>query len=141
LLETRQELNNPLVIADKMPVVGEKIYFVGWPLGVELKSEGKYLGDLDGPDNHYNDDVFDAPCDHGASGSAMFTSRGVWGVLVRIRTDNDTHDGLLPSDGMREGSEGGVAIPLKELVNFLKEGNVDYTATPESPSVDIPDEV
>jgi hypothetical protein len=137
LLKTEQKLDGPLVIAKHMPYIGQDVTFVGWPLGVSVVSEGKYIGDMDGPFFHLNDDVFTAPCDHGASGSAIFTDRGVWGVLVRVRTDNDAHNGLMPgsngpdSIGVHDGTDGCAAIALPELMSLLKDGEVDYTLTPD----------
>lgn len=136
LLQTDQRLDGPLVIARHMPYLGQDVTFVGWPLGVSVVSKGKYIGDVDGPDEHLNDNVFTAPCDHGASGSAVFTSEGVWGVLVRVRTDNAAHDGLKinlddPKNvGVHDGSDGCAAIPLPELMSLLRDGNVNYIRTP-----------
>ncbi len=122
LLKTDFDLPSSLVIADRMPLVGEDIGYVGWPLGSKVVAHGKYLGDLDGPDEDSNNSAFSAPCDHGASGSAVFTSRGVWGVLVRLRTDGGK---------IHDPSEGCVAIPLKQLKEFLDDNKIDYASTPE----------
>jgi hypothetical protein len=109
LISTAATLPHPLTVADRMPAMGDRVDYVGYPNGVESRSEGKFLGDLDGT-GHLNDATFSAQCDHGASGSAVFTDRGVWGVLVRLRTDgNHLHD----------GSDGCAAIPLDVLDAFL----------------------
>lgn len=125
VLETQVDLPNFLVVADEMPAVGAKIGYVGYPLGVWGAFEGKYLGDLDGPDEDFNDDAFSAPCDHGASGAAVFTERGVWGVLVRLQTQG----GML-----HPGTEGCVAIPLKPLRAILEDAHIKYTSTPPEPT-------
>lgn len=127
VLETRAEVGEGLIIADRMPKVGDKVGYVGYPNGIHYVGEGKYEGDVDGPDEHYNDDATSAPCDHGASGSAMFTSRGVFGVLVRLRTDGGY---------VHPGEEGCVVIPLKELKSFLKDAGVKYETTPGEPDDD-----
>jgi hypothetical protein len=124
LLESAVDLPAPLIIADRMPAIGDPVGFVGWPMGSFTRSAGKYLGDVDGPDSTMNDAVFTAPCDHGASGSAVFTSRGVWGVLVRVRTDGGV---------LHPGTEGCVAIPLPQLRAFLDDSPVRFTVTPELP--------
>lgn len=123
VLTAAADLAPGLIIADRMPAVGDAIGYVGYPLGQLSSSTGKYVGDVDG-DETTNDDVTSAPCDHGASGSAEFTSRGVFGVLVRMRTDGArTHT----------GAEGCVVIPLKELRKFLDDAGVHYVTTPEMP--------
>ncbi len=109
VLETNVTLSSPLILADRMPFVGESIGYVGYPLGKWTSESGTYLGDLDGPED-WNNAVFDAPCDHGASGSAVFFSRGVWGVLVRLRTDGGH---------IHDGSDGCVAIPLGPIKKLL----------------------
>lgn len=114
-------LSAPLVIADRMPAVGDEIGYVGYPLGRHYEGHGHYLGDTDGEDHDNDNDTFDAVCDHGASGSAVFTDRGVWGVLVSLRIDPTTMD-ILP------GSMGCVATPLSELRGMLDEAGVHYTS-------------
>jgi hypothetical protein len=47
-----------------------------------------------------------APCDHGASGSALYTADGVFGVLVRLRYDDE---------GVHPGTEGCVVSPLAQI--------------------------
>jgi len=117
LLETEGTLPDPLTLSDRMPRVGEDIHYVGFPLGKYTEQDGKYVGDLDGDEYDWNDAVFSAKCDHGASGSAVFFKRGVWGVLVRLRTDGGfVHD----------GDEGCVAIPLSDLKKFLDVYKVNY---------------
>lgn len=123
VLEASADLSPGLVIADRMPAIGESVGFVGYPLGKLSSSSGKYLGDVDG-DETSNDDTTSAPCDHGASGSAEFSSRGVFGVLVRMRTDGER---------VHDGSDGCVVIPLKELRAFLDSAGVHYVTTPELP--------
>lgn len=124
LLKSEAKLPNTLVIADEMPKVGDKIGYVGYPNGEYSEHEGKYLGDIDGPENQGNDFAFSAWADHGASGSALFTDRGVWGVLVRLRTDGGfVHDPI----------DGGVAIPLDKIKKFLDDMEVKYEVTPDDP--------
>lgn len=103
LVKTDQNLS-PLPLADQMPHIGENISYLGYPNAVKTYSKGKYIGDLDG------DYTFTAPCDHGASGSAVVSDRGVWGVLVRLRTDGGS---------IHDGSDGCVAIPLPTIKQFL----------------------
>lgn len=124
VLETDTKMPDPLVIADRMPAFEEKVEYAGYPLGHYYHGVGIYLGDRDGQDESANDDVFTAPCDHGASGSAVFTRRGVWGVLVRVRTDGGY---------LHTGSDGCVAIPLPELMQVLWDSGVNYVTTPETP--------
>jgi hypothetical protein len=124
LLESETYLDNPLVISERMPKIGEKVAFVGYPNLVYTQSEGKYLGDVDGPDETYGDYTISAMCDHGASGSASFISEGVFGVVVRLRVDG----------GEVRGTDGCTVIPLFTLVDFLKDTGVDYVTTPHLPT-------
>lgn len=116
----------PLVIADAMPDIGTTVHYVGWPQGHFVREDGKYLGDMDG-DDHLNDAVSSTPSDHGASGSAMFYDRGVFGVLVRLRTDGGY---------IHDGTDGSALAPLDELLSVLKEAGVDYVTTPSLPEQD-----
>ena len=129
VLHTPVTLDRHLVIADQMPGVGESIGFVGYPGGEYYVGKGRFLGDMDGDDTE-NDAAFSAPADHGASGSAMFTSRGVWGVLVRRRTDGGY---------IHPAADGGAAVDLTHLVRFLNEQSVDYTVTPDPVTTDAGD--
>lgn len=117
-------LKDPLIISDRMPNVGEKVWTVGYPLGQFAHSNGKYLGDLDGKDSSMNDNSIDAPCDRGASGSSVYIEDGVFGVLVRMRTDGGfVHD----------GKDGCAVIGLKPLREILDLAGVDYDLTPHVP--------
>lgn len=109
LIKSNRTLSVHLTLAPALPRVGEQIYFVGYPLGEWTKSFGVYQGDLD--DQHWNDYSFSAPCDHGASGSAVISVHGVWGVLVRVKV----------VDGkVRPGEEGCVAEPLSSIRGLLR---------------------
>lgn len=124
VLETTATMDSHLIVADRMPRVKERVGYVGFPLGEYSESSGQYIGDLDGPDKHLNDDVFSAVCDHGASGSAVFHDGGVWGVLVRLRTDGGfVHD----------GTDGCVAIPLPAIKKILHDAGVSYDVPPTLP--------
>lgn len=104
------ELAPPLALADAMPAVGDAVGYVGYPLGELKRSTGKYLGDVDGPDDHLDDYTADAPCDHGASGSAMYSEDGVYGVLVR---------GIVIGEDVLPGEYGCVASPLPQIIDIL----------------------
>lgn len=128
VLKSEVELTHPLIIASQEPKPNDPIYTVGYPLGKWTSSSGVYLGDLDpgeGESNTWNDSAFNAYCDHGSSGSAVYTLQGVVGVEVRFRTDgNRIHD----------GSDGCVMVKLGDLRDFLDELHINYTLTPELPS-------
>jgi hypothetical protein len=124
VLYTPRDLDSWLIVAEKMPAVGDSTSYVGYPNGEYTESTGVYLGDLDGSEEHWNDAVFTAPCDHGASGSPVYTRNGVWGVLVRIRTDGGN---------VHPGSEGCVAISLDYLKSILDNAGVKYVTPPELP--------
>lgn len=104
----------PLPLTDVMPMVGEEVGYVGYPLGKWNFSSGKYAGDVDG-DYHWSDYVARVDCDHGASGSAMFTRHGVYGVLVRLIV-LETAEGY----DIRPGKEGCVASPFWQVQELLK---------------------
>lgn len=117
----------PLVLADRMPKVGAKVAFVGWPMGHFVRSEGAYLGDLDHGQENMTDNsyAFSAQCDHGASGSAVYGAGGVFGVLVRVRTDGGR---------MHDGSDGCVVTPISDIRAMLKEADIDPALAPPQPS-------
>lgn len=119
---TRVNFTWPIIIADRMPRLGETAHYTGYPLGVWHEGTGKYLGDTDGPNSHSDDYTFDAACDHGASGSPVYTSRGVWGVLVRGRVA-----------GAQDGSDGCTATGRGHIIEILDELGVKYQLTPEAP--------
>ncbi len=111
LIHTDRTLSVHLTLADKLPAIGQQVFYVGYPRGEWTKSFGRYQGDVDGPSNHWSDYSFSAPCDHGASGSAVLSSSGVWGVLVRIKViGGELHD----------GAEGCAATPLHEIRDLLR---------------------
>jgi len=114
LIKTDRTLSVHLTLAEDMPWVGEQVYYVGYPLGEWTKSFGVYEGDQD-DDQHWNDYSFSAPCDHGASGSAVISVHGVWGVLVRVKVVDDK---VLP------GTEGCVATPLSAVRDLLRANGV-----------------
>jgi hypothetical protein len=133
-LHSEAPLNNWLVIADRLPKLGEQVWYNGFPDGVYVRETGVYIGDTDGKNAHFNDYVATAPSDHGASGSALFTKRGVWGILVRIRTDNGKN-GLISNwdDNMHDGKDGESAIGLPQIKAFLDEEQIKYDITPDDP--------
>jgi S1-C subfamily serine protease len=100
----------PLPLAGEMPDVGDKVFFVGFPRGIYKRSEGAYRGDVDG-DSRWHDFSSSAPCDRGASGSAMLSEDGAWGVLVRLHFTGET---VLPGDF------GCVASPLDQILSILQ---------------------
>lgn len=128
VLETDAKLDSWLVVAERMPAKNERVGYVGYPLGHYYEGSGVYFGDVDGP-GHLNDDMFSAKCDHGASGSAVYHEGGVWGVLVRLRTDGDY---------VHSGEDGCIAIPLAPLKKILSDAGVRYDVPPELPQ-QIPD--
>lgn len=122
LVNTDYTMPNPLNLAPEMPKIGQEMGYVGFPNGVYSEHQGVYQGDMDGPDYNEQDYSFSAWCDHGASGSAVYDDRGVWGVLVRLKVTAEG-DVMTPEDG-------GVAIPLGTLKEFLDDAHVSYTVTP-----------
>ena len=123
VLSTRAKVV-PMIIAPHMPRPGDTVWYTGYPRREFGTFFGPYYGDLDGPESTMNDYASGAPCAPGASGSAMYTEAGVWGVLVRIRTDGGF---------IHTGPEGCVAIPLHKLLAILNVAGVDYNLPPEMP--------
>lgn len=107
LLRANSRVAPPLPLADAMPNIGDSVGYVGYPKGVLTRSTGKYLGDIDGPEQHWADYTSDAPCNHGASGSAMYHEGGVYGVLVRLIVVGDDERGC-------------AASPLSQIVDILQ---------------------
>lgn len=99
LLHTAAPLGRPLHLADDMPDVGTPVHYIGYPLGIYTASDGVYEGA----------NASSAPCDHGASGSGMYSDEGVFGVLVQLRQD------LKP---------GCLSVPIDEVRKFLTEAGV-----------------
>lgn len=124
LLKSSVALDSWLIISDMAPKTGDNVGFVGYPGGEYGESSGTYLGDMDTDDSHENDNVFTAPCAAGASGSAVYTERGVWGVLVRKRTDGGY---------IHPGEEGCVAVGWDKLTKFLRDAGINYDTPPEIP--------
>lgn len=124
IMESRAPLAQGLVIADRMPRIGGWVGYVGYPLGEHASRYGKYVGDVDGDGSNMNDDVITAECDHGASGSPAYYGDGVFGVIVRLRTDGDfIHP---PTDGC-------VVAPLDELRDVLEAAGINYARPPVPP--------
>jgi S1-C subfamily serine protease len=122
LIDTSFTLPSPLNLAPEMPVVGQDIGYVGFPDGVYSAHTGVYQGDTDGPDNNEQNYSFSAWTNHGASGSALYDDRGVWGVLVRLK--------VTPEGEILTPEDGGVAIPLDVITSFLDDAGAKYTVTP-----------
>lgn len=114
LLETDEVLPATLSLASAMPSTGDRVEYYGYPAGVYAHHKGEYLGDVDGPakwDNY----TTTAPCDHGASGSAMVGPDGVFGVLVRLRVYDDGEDfTIMPGD------LGCVVSPLSQIKSVME---------------------
>jgi hypothetical protein len=110
LLKTEAFLPASLVLADKMPLPGDPVGFVGYPNGKWTHNKGVYVGDIDGPFQFWNDYVATAPCGPGASGSAMYSEDGVYGVLVRM---------VFVGDRVYPGDIGCVASPLYQIEAIL----------------------
>jgi hypothetical protein len=108
LLKADGPTARPMVLADGMPATGAATHFVGWPQGVYTVSDGTYRG------NGWSD----APCDHGASGSAEFTSSGVFGVLTQGHKVGDEWQGCN-------------VTPVSEIKDFLKEAGVSWVSQPD----------
>jgi hypothetical protein len=120
VLRSDVDMDSWLTISSTMPKKGDKIGYVGFPRLEYGEFDGFYLGDVDG-DETMNDDVITAPCDHGASGSPVYASGGVFGVLVRLRTDGGfLHDGI----------EGCVVTRLEFVREILNEAGVPGYAVP-----------
>jgi hypothetical protein len=100
----------PLPLAETMPVLGDEVGYVGYPLGVLTRSKGNYFGDIDGPFVNWNNYTHDAPCNPGASGSGMYHAGGVWGVLVRR---------IVVGQDVLSGDAGCVASPLPQILDIL----------------------
>ncbi len=126
LLYSRADLGSGLIVADKMPRKGEAVSYIGYPRGEYIEADGVFLGDIDG-DREYNNAAFSAPCAPGASGSPVYTTGGVWGVLVRVRTDGTSGN---PDGWIHDGTDGCVAIPLAPLSDFLRRHDVPYNQPP-----------
>lgn len=110
VMGTDDKFSVVLPLAPQMPHVGQRAEYVGFPMSVYKHSVGEYKGDIDGPDYFLSDYASTAPCNHGASGSAMFTEDGVYGVLVRL---------VVVGDQVFPGSMGCVASPLDQIVAAL----------------------
>lgn len=108
----RSEFVLPAVfpLAPAMPAEGTPVEYFGYPLGNHVHSEGTFYGDIDGPESFLNDYFADTPCDHGASGSAMYSDAGAYGVLVRL---------VVVGDQVLPGEVGCVATPLSQIVDVL----------------------
>lgn len=126
LVHTDYPMTTWLKLARNMPEVGDTMGYAGFPNGVFMVSAGVYMGDMDGPDQTEQDYTFSAWADHGASGSGLYSDKGVWGVLVRLRV-NFHIDGGFEILGPEQG---GVAIPLQTLKAFLDDAGADYTVVP-----------
>lgn len=110
LLQTESPIRY-LDLATKMPEVGDYVQYVGYPKGKWIHSEGFYKGDIDGPYQFWNDHHFTAPCDKGASGSAVLNSSGqVWGILVRL---------AFLGEEVYPGTYGCIASPLSQIHQVL----------------------
>lgn len=109
ILRTEVDLSRPLVLAKEPPKVGEPDGYVGYPLGTFVIALG-----------HHMVDGTDADCDHGASGSAAYTSAGVYGVITRLRYS--------PSGELGPGCR---VTPISEVKELLNTINVGYTETPD----------
>jgi S1-C subfamily serine protease len=119
VLHLRHDLpGDPLVLADHLPNVGTKDGYVGFPKGKWFSGEGEVVtfNDEDGPSIGTT-----APCNHGASGSAVFTKDGVYGVLVQGHTkDGVTWDACL-------------VTPVDEIKSLLNDAGVGWAHPPEMP--------
>lgn len=128
LLHTDRKLPQSVSFALQMPSAGDEVWYVGYPLGDFTKGVGVYVGDTD--EAHNNDFTSSAPCDHGASGSAMFSASGVYGILVRLQVFEappSMLDELLGRDkglDIRPGPEGCVVTPLEQIGTFLKKNGL-----------------
>jgi hypothetical protein len=79
LLMAPGSLGEPLLLAEKMPEHGAPVTYVGAPMGFYGQGlapvyDGRYLGNR----------FVGVPTIGGASGSALFTADGVFGVLVTV---------------------------------------------------------
>lgn len=110
LLQSTESVGPGIPLAKELPEPGDTVGFVGYPLGKRTVSTGEYVGDVDGPFQFYDDYTATAPCDHGASGSAMYSAAGVYGVLVRL---------VIVGDQVLPGSQGCVASPLEQILGLL----------------------
>lgn len=108
LLESPRELPAPLSVADRMPAPGDAVEYTGYPHGHLVHATGVYSGDVDG-DGVWSDFAMTAPCNHGASGSAVLSKGRVFGVLVRLIVTASIHDPV----------EGCVVSPLDDLRAML----------------------
>lgn len=114
LLKYHGRLARPLLIATEMPRYGDWVSYVGAPFGLYGKGaapyySGRYIG------SKYVG-VETAP---GASGSAIWTPRGVFGVLITVDSRFHHVTGF---------------VPLQELVNFLAVAGFKYG----NPTITIP---
>lgn len=99
ILKAPGDLGPSLLLSEGLPEYGEEIAYVGAPIGIYGQGVaplyfGRYIG------NRY----ISAPGFGGASGSAVFTPNGVFGVLV---TYNATFNNILGF------------VPIQEIEDFL----------------------
>jgi hypothetical protein len=106
LMKTEEYVGPGIPLAASMPSVGTKVGFVGYPKGEYSVNFGEYVGDVDGPYLFWDDYTANAPCNRGASGSAMFSEEGAYGILVRL---------IVLGDQVLPGSRGCVASPLDQI--------------------------
>jgi len=110
LMYSEFTLGKPLPLAAEMPAIDTPVEYVGYPQGFLYHGHGVYAGDVDGPAQNWNDYFSTTPCDHGASGSAMYSEDGVYGILVRLYYDGE---------GIKPGVFGCVASPLSQIIELL----------------------
>lgn len=120
VLHTDGPTGRPLVLAKEPPHVGAKDGYIGYPRLVFGYHEGVYM----------SDGGSSAFCDHGASGSAAFTPRGVYGVVVDLRPDL-----VNPGNWLKTC----VSTPIKDVKELLNSVGVGYTGAPDE--LPNPDEV
>jgi hypothetical protein len=110
VLKTTTNVGPGLPLAPAMPTPGTRMGYVGYPLGEYTIATGEYVGDIDGPYADWDNFASTAPCDHGASGSGLYTEAGAYGVLVRL---------LIIGNDVLPGEMGCVASPLSQIVAAL----------------------
>jgi hypothetical protein len=106
VLRAEGPLAPPLVFAARMPAPGTSDGYTGYPHGQHYIGHGEYVLGCGTTDE----------IQPGASGSPVFTSRGVYMIVVQLRVD--AAGNVLP---------GGQGTPIKEVERLLDRVGAHYT--------------
>lgn len=109
LLKVDGHIGRPLTLASSPPPIGALDFYIGYPKGEFHKGAG-----------FVTKNGSSAPCDHGASGSAVATEMGVYGVLVQERALGVEEDG----SPHYTGEFGCEVTPIQEVIDLLQENGI-----------------